>query len=451
MQKLTLAEFTKRLENAGAQKGEAGVLHMKSLTLDSYMIVDAEGNPVDPASLDVHIRPAAEVMPETEAKNEDVAVATTEDVTKSIRTAIRDELSSIRITNPIVKSAGVPMFEMKGRNPINFSSKEKAYRFGQYVLAAAGRKKSAEWCAANGVFKTHTEDIDSQGGSLVPEEFEADIISLREQFGVFRANAKMYTMSRETLSIPRRKTGLTAYFTGESAAGTESTQAFDRVNLVAKKIMVLTVTTNELLDDAVVSVGDQMAGEIAQAFAQKEDQCGFLGDGTSTFGGIVGLKNLLTTANVQHYNASVSATSSVTAAHLASFFALLPHYASASAKIYCNKNIYHTVFERLSYAAGGATATEFVNGVPQYKYQGVPVVISQVMTAADGDYIAHYGDLKQSSFFGDRTEMRIAFSDSALNTFEQDERAVRGTTRFDIVNANVGSATEAGAIVALVL
>ena len=63
----------------------------------------------------------------------------------------------------------------------------------------------------------------------------------------------------------------------------------------------------------------------------------------------------------------------------------------------------------------------------------------------------HYGDLKQSSFFGDRTEMRIAFSDSALNTFEQDERAVRGTTRFDIVNANVGSATEAGAIVALVL
>ena len=109
------------------------------------------------------------------------------------------------------------------------------------------------------------------------------------------------------------------------------------------------------------------------------------------------------------------------------------------------------MFERLSYAAGGATATEFVNGVPQYKYQGVPVVISQVMTAADGDYIAYYGDLKQSSYFGDRTEMRIAFSDSALNTFEQDERAVRGTTRFDIVNANVGSATEAGAIVALVL
>jgi len=390
-------------------------------------------------------------MVEAEAKNEDVAVATTEDVTKSIRTAIRDELSSIRITNPIVKSAGVSMFEMKGRNPINFSSKEKPYRFGQYVLAAAGRKKSAEWCAANGVFKTHTEDIDSQGGSLVPEEFEADIITLREQFGVFRANAKMYTMSRETLSIPRRKTGLTAYFTGESAAGTESTQAFDRVNLVAKKIMVLTVTTNELLDDAVVSVGDQMAGEIAQAFAQKEDQCGFLGDGTSTFGGIVGLKNLLTTSAVQYHDSGRASADLVVATDVASFLGLLPHYAAGSAKIYCNKNIYHTIFERLAYTAGGATATEFVNGVPQYKYQGIPVVISQVMTKANGDYIAYYGDLKQSSFFGDRTEMRIAFSDSALNTFEQDERAVRGTTRFDIVNANVGSSTEAGAVVALVL
>jgi HK97 family phage major capsid protein len=142
----------------------------------------------------------------------------------------------------------------------------------------------------------------------------------------------------------------------------------------------------------------------------------------------------------------------VSVAEVAAFLGLLPHYASANAKIFCNKNIFHTLFERLAYTAGGATATEFVNGVPQYKYQGIPVVISQVMTGTSASsYLAYYGDMKLSSYFGDRADTRIAFSDSALNAFEQDEKVIRGTTRFDIVNANVGSASASGAMVALVL
>ena len=63
--------------------------------------------------------------------------------------------------------------------------KEKAFRFGQFILGVAGNKKSAAWCLANSVTKTQGEDIDAFGGVLVPEEFEADIITLREQYGVF--------------------------------------------------------------------------------------------------------------------------------------------------------------------------------------------------------------------------------------------------------------------------
>ncbi len=47
--------------------------------------------------------------------------------------------------------------------------------------------------------------------------------------------------------------------------------------------------------------------------------------------------------------------------------------------------------------------------------------------------------------------MTVAFSDSALNAFEQDELAVRGTQRFDIVCANVGSSSAYGAMVKLTL
>jgi hypothetical protein len=39
----------------------------------------------------------------------------------------------------------------------------------------------------------------------------------------------------------------------------------------------------------VINMGDDLAGEIAYAFALKEDQCGFIGDGTSTYGGMQGV------------------------------------------------------------------------------------------------------------------------------------------------------------------
>ena len=45
--------------------------------------------------------------------------------------------------------------------------------------------------------------------------------------------------------------------------------------------------------------------------------------------------------------------------------------------------------------------------------------------------------------------MTIKTSDSALNAFEQDEIAIKGTQRVDINCHSVGDATNAGAIVML--
>ena len=96
-------------------------------------------------------------------------------------------------------------------------------------------------------------------------------------------------MAADMCSDPRRINGVTAYFVGESRPPRSPTRPWDRVRLTAKKLMVLTKYSNELNEDAVLNIGDDLAGEIAYAFALKEDQCGFIGDGTSTYGGIVGL------------------------------------------------------------------------------------------------------------------------------------------------------------------
>jgi hypothetical protein len=43
------------------------------------------------------------------------------------------------------------------------------------------------------------------------------------------------------------------------------------------------------LSDSATDVAEFVAGEIAYAFAVKEDDCGYNGEGTSGFGGIAGL------------------------------------------------------------------------------------------------------------------------------------------------------------------
>jgi HK97 family phage major capsid protein len=55
---------------------------------------------------------------------------------------------------------------------------------------------------------------------------------------------------------------------------------------------VLTLMSSELDEDAAVSIGDILVGEMAYAFANSEDTAGFSGDGTSTYHGVVGLRTI---------------------------------------------------------------------------------------------------------------------------------------------------------------
>jgi HK97 family phage major capsid protein len=63
--------------------------------------------------------------------------------------------------------------------------------------------------------------------------------------------------------------------------------------------------------------------------------------------------------------------------------------------------------------------------------------------------IALFGDLTLAASFGDRRQTEIQISDSALNAFEQDELAIRGTERFDINVHDAGDSSTTGPIVGL--
>lgn len=363
------------------------------------------------------------------------------------------------ITESLIKVAAKAPAIARGRAK-NFKTVEAAYRFGMWIMAACGSDKARRFCAENGyalAAATQTETNNSLGGYLVPEEFESALIDLRETYGIFRMNAKLVPMLRDTKSIPRRATGLTAYWTGEGAAITASNKTLGNVTLTAKKLAAVATMTNELREDAIINIADDLAKEIAYAFSQSEDEAGFNGDGGSTYGGIVGvraaLKNLSgTIANIAGLVVAAGNNySEITLANFNSVVGRLPQFADTpSAKWYMHKSFFHEVADRLAYAAGGTTVAE-IGAKTSRMFLGYPVQFAQVLPKAEANdqVCALFGDLTLAAAFGDRRETSIAFSEHATigsdNMFEKDQIAVRGTERLDINVHDVGNASSVAA------
>src|SRR5690242_8403334 len=72
---------------------------------------------------------------------------------------------------------------------------ERAYRFGMFCLGVYGRKQGLDFCQRHGIplidgggdaisAKTSRENLNTSAGFLVPDEFQNDLIDLREKYGV---------------------------------------------------------------------------------------------------------------------------------------------------------------------------------------------------------------------------------------------------------------------------
>lgn len=458
---VTLEKVQKDLQKLADQVGEEGFAQAKALYMEKVAVVDEEGTPLSADEIEVVLmpKPADEQM---DAMEEDEEEKSAEPVAapapKSIKIERRKAVSTAaRMSAPAIVRPKVWSRLKNFQDDNNGEAVEKAMRFGHWLLASRGNRKSLNFCDRHGIqVKAHTEGVNSAGGFLVPDEFETELISLRERYGVFRREARVRPMSSDTLRVPRRSATLSASFVGEATAGTESTQTFESVLLVAKKAMVLTTVSNELSEDAFVNLADDVAGEIAYAFAKKEDECGFIGTGTSTYGGIRGVVDIIEngTAAVQYYDAALSSSfADLSLDNIGAFMGLLPEYADTpNAKFYMHKAVWHGAFEAALTSAGGTSAREIKDGYAgQPTLFGYPVVFTQVMRSSytADKIVALFGDLTLAASFGDRRQTTIQISDSALNAFEQDELAIRGTERFDINVHDAGNSTTTGPIVGL--
>ena len=146
------------------------------------------------------------------------------------------------------------------------------------------------------------EGVDANGGYLVPEEFERQIITGLDEFNVMRNLCKVITTSAER-KIPVAATHSTAAWTAENAAYTESNPTFNQKTIDAFKLTDLVKVSIELLEDSMFDLEEYIAKEFARAFGIAEEQAFCVGTGsgqpTGLFtanGGTVGVTAAGTTA-----------------------------------------------------------------------------------------------------------------------------------------------------------
>lgn len=149
---------------------------------------------------------------------------------------------------------------------------------------------------------------DTDGGYLVPTDFEHDIVTALEEENVIRKLAKVITTQHER-KIPIATGHSVAQWTAENAAYQESNPTFGQKQIDAFKLTDLCRVSVELLQDSAFEIDKYLMNEFARAFGIAEEQAFCVGTGTNQPTGIF-------TANGGTVGVTAAANNSITADEL---------------------------------------------------------------------------------------------------------------------------------------
>lgn len=146
------------------------------------------------------------------------------------------------------------------------------------------------------IMNSFGSEVPDAGGFLIPEHLRSEILQLALETAVVRSRATLIPMDSLRVPIPILDDtshvsnvfgGVTAYWTEEAAALTESQATFGRVVLDAKKLTAMAHVPNELLQDA-PAFGGFFDAKFPLALAWFEDVAFFSGTGVGEPLGFIG-------------------------------------------------------------------------------------------------------------------------------------------------------------------
>jgi HK97 family phage major capsid protein len=185
----------------------------------------------------------------------------------------------------------------------------RGFKAARFIIGVAHRKWHGDEKAAEFIYsrfkdlevakavKALTYSVVAEGGALIPQDFMAELIELLRANTVVRGASPMTIgMPMGNITIPRLAGGATAGYQGEMDDITLTQEAFDDLNLSAKKLTAMVPVSNDLIRRAPIGVEEVVRDDLIQTIARREDLAFLRGDGSGK--SPVGFRSLVLPANL---------------------------------------------------------------------------------------------------------------------------------------------------------
>lgn len=247
---------------------------------------------------------------------------------------------------------------------------------------------------------------DSEGGYLVPDEFEHTLVEALQEENIFRKLAHIIQTASGDRKIPVVASKGTASWVDEEGSITESDDSFGQVSIGAYKLGTLIKVSNELLNDSVFPLEGYISKEFARRIGAKEEDSFFNGDGD---GKPVGIFHSTGGAQV---GVTAASTSAITADEIIDlFYSLGAPYRKKAAWVLNDATV--KSIRKLKDGNGNylwqpaltADTPDTLLGRPVYTSSAVPTIASGAKVIAFGDFNYYWIADRQGRVFKKLSEL----------------------------------------------
>ena len=199
-----------------------------------------------------------------------------DELTNEVKRMERREAREAELNKPVNEPITArPMKKNDTEDEADKGTAGKAYK-----TAFWGQIRNKTAIDTPSVKNTLSVGVDTEGGYLVPDEFEKTLVQGLEDENVIRKFAHVITTSSGSHKIPVVATKGSAAWLDESGAFTESDDTFGQTQLDSHKLGTIIKVSQELLTDSAFNVEKYITDEFIRRIGTKEEEAFIIGNGT---------------------------------------------------------------------------------------------------------------------------------------------------------------------------
>lgn len=288
--------------------------------------------------------------------------------------------------------------------------------------------------------RTHSSLTGPAGEFNVPKPMLSTIYTIIEEYGLAQRLCAAITLTSKDLELNSISTAPTATWVGENELFTQSDLALGQNVLQTSKLGAVSSITMELEEDQLTPLIPVWLRKVGENIALKLDQSVFIGDGTSTYGGFVGISNM---GSVQSFTAGSGdlAPADLVEADFRSTKKLLSTVRRQRAQWVMARVVWDEI-EEFESTVGARIVQEMLTSDPRMRFLGFPVNLSEALDNTTTDTasrdFAILGDFS-NTLLGFRRGITVETSRDAVlsnssgvvqvNAFQQDGMLVKISLR----------------------